>query len=355
MIDKKYFSREHIDQLRGVYGGDPALHEKCIYAFALLVHLTETGLEFVFKGGTSLLLHVDTIKRLSIDIDVMSPADGDQLNEVVDMIAHTSPFIRGEEDLRGARGLPMRRHFKFFFESLINQREDYVILDVVEESQCNLVTEEKEISVDFLKTDPVSRVNVLTVDSLLGDKLTAFAPNTVGVPYVTQGGRSMTMQVVKQLFDVGVLFDVAQEFDQIKAAFDSSYEREKTYREQNFSRNDVLNDIIQTGLGICGFNLRGAPKFGDSSLIIDGVQRLQNHLLREPFKMDRGAKIAASKAVLLASALRHDAATDFDTYTGTPAQVEFLREAELPGAMAQYARLKQVLPDAFYYLSKVTA
>jgi len=116
-----------------------------------------------------------------------------------------------------------------------------------------------------------------------------------------------------------------------------------------------LNDIISTGLGICGFNLRGVPKFEHLPKIQDGVRRLQNHLLIDPFQMDRGAKIAASKAVLLASALKQGIAIDFETYTAAPAQIDRLRAAQLPAAMAQYARLKQILPDAFHYLSKVTA
>jgi hypothetical protein len=317
-----------------------------------LAYLTETGLEFVFKGGTSLLLHIPTIKRLSIDIDVMSHADEAQLNKVVETIGNTPPFIRYEEDHRGARGLPMRRHFKFFFQSLISQREDHVILDVVEESQCNLATEEKEITVEFVETDPIVRVNVLTVDALLGDKLTAFAPNTVGVPYVTQGGRPMTMQVVKQLFDVGVLFDVAHDMSAVRAAFDLSFELEKTYRDQDFSRDDVLHDIIQTGLGICGFNLRGAPPFDNSPQIADGVSRLQNHLLSDPFKMEREVKIAAAKTVFLASSLLNDQILEFETYTGSEEQLEELRGAELSTIHSAYNRLKGILPEAFFYLYK---
>jgi len=355
MIDDKYFCREHIEQLKERYGGDPALHEKCIHAFALLTHLSATGIDFVFKGGSSLLLHVEPIRRLSIDIDVMSHAGAGQLNKGVDTIAHAAPFIRWEEDQRGSRGLPMRRHFKFFFKSLVSQREDHVILDVVEEDQCNLATELKEIDFAFFKTASTCQVKVLTVDALLGDKLTAFAPNTLGVPYVTHSGRSMTMQVVKQLFDVGVLFDVAQDFDAVRTAFAASYELEKTYRDQDHSREDVLDDIVSTGLGICGFNLKGVPKFEHLSKIQDGVRRLQNHLLIDPFQMDRGAKIAASKAVLLASALKQGIAIDFETYTAAPAQIDRLRDAQLPTAMAKYARLKQILPDAFHYLSKVTA
>jgi hypothetical protein len=48
-------------ELRGV---DPGLLERALHAFALLGHLAESELKFVFKGGTSLLLHVPVIKGL---------------------------------------------------------------------------------------------------------------------------------------------------------------------------------------------------------------------------------------------------------------------------------------------------
>jgi hypothetical protein len=46
-------------ELRGV---DPGLLERALHAFALLGHLAESNLKFVFKGGTSLLLHVPVIR-----------------------------------------------------------------------------------------------------------------------------------------------------------------------------------------------------------------------------------------------------------------------------------------------------
>lgn len=46
------------------------LIEKSIRAFSLLEALVRSGCPFVFKGGTSLMLHLNSSKRLSIDIDI---------------------------------------------------------------------------------------------------------------------------------------------------------------------------------------------------------------------------------------------------------------------------------------------
>ena len=72
MINPKSRSLEwiiEIAQRMGVH--DIALIEKTIRAFSLLEALGRSGCPFVFKGGSSLMLHLNTSKRLSIDIDII--------------------------------------------------------------------------------------------------------------------------------------------------------------------------------------------------------------------------------------------------------------------------------------------
>ena len=77
---------------------DPLLLGKCIHALALLGHLSESGLEFLFKGGTSMLLHLSPIRRLSIDIDIVCGASQRELDAILTQISTRSPFLRYEED-----------------------------------------------------------------------------------------------------------------------------------------------------------------------------------------------------------------------------------------------------------------
>ncbi len=50
---------------------DKILVEKAIRALKLLEGLVDEKVEFVFKGGTSLMLLLESTKRLSIDIDII--------------------------------------------------------------------------------------------------------------------------------------------------------------------------------------------------------------------------------------------------------------------------------------------
>jgi hypothetical protein len=64
MIDKSTYEIEWIEQLADQLGkrGDPKILEKVIYAFTLLEQLKIAGLDFIFKGGTSLLLLASPLK-----------------------------------------------------------------------------------------------------------------------------------------------------------------------------------------------------------------------------------------------------------------------------------------------------
>ena len=62
------------------------------------------------------------------------------------------------------------------------------------------------------------KVTVPSADDILGDKLTAFAPNTSGIPYI-KGDRDCSLEIIKQLYDVGRLFKHSGNFQHTKDTF----------------------------------------------------------------------------------------------------------------------------------------
>ena len=69
MILAQNYTLEHIEAIRESKSVDRAILERSIYALGLLEALARVGLPFIFKGGTSLLLLLDSPMRLSTDID----------------------------------------------------------------------------------------------------------------------------------------------------------------------------------------------------------------------------------------------------------------------------------------------
>lgn len=71
MIDVNTLSADWIAEKRKKYRKDPSLMESMIYALYLLEQVKQTGLEFIFKGGTSLMLLMKEPRRFSVDIDIV--------------------------------------------------------------------------------------------------------------------------------------------------------------------------------------------------------------------------------------------------------------------------------------------
>ena len=78
MIKEKCFTQEWLDQFKKqkVHRRiDRIILEKMIYALHLLERLKTNGLDFVFKGGTSMLLLLNEGNRFSIDLDIICKTD----------------------------------------------------------------------------------------------------------------------------------------------------------------------------------------------------------------------------------------------------------------------------------------
>lgn len=240
MILPECFELDWIAKIRDKYTKtDPGLIEKTIYAFEMLGLLAENGLDFIFKGGTSMLLLMDNPRRLSIDIDILSAVEEDALKQTV----KDSVFHQYALDERETGDIP-KSHHKFFYYSKVNQREDYTLLDVVNSANPYQKLIETDIRSDFFITNKEIKIRIPTIDCLLGDKLTAFAPNTIGVPY----NKNKSMVIIKQLIDVDDLFMASDHIDDMLNTYRAMFEIENQLRENRFTIEDVWR--IQLRLAI---------------------------------------------------------------------------------------------------------
>ena len=64
MISKRVYTKEYISRFREGSKCDPAILERSVFALGLLEAFARTGADFIFKGGTSLmLLLISKIKK----------------------------------------------------------------------------------------------------------------------------------------------------------------------------------------------------------------------------------------------------------------------------------------------------
>jgi hypothetical protein len=347
MIQTHCFDRIWIDAKQAELRlRDPGLLEKCIHALQLLGLLADSGIPFVFKGGTSMVLLLERLRRLSIDIDIVSESP-----EAVDLaflrrLAQTSRFVLVDENDRGDHRLPRRRHFKFFYNSAYTSIDNYVMLDVLQERNLYPVTRRTPIRASFIETEREVEVSLPTVDALLADKLTAFAPNTVGVKLTAESN----MQVIKQVVDVGELFERAADLPLIRQTYAAMFEAENGYRGGAFTRNQALDDTIGTALHIAEIRLR--PQDPVTALIDAARKRLENHLIGPALDMDN-LKVAAARAACLASLIRNPASPlTLDDLRYDPARVAELAPLNIARS-PRLNRLKQTNAEAFFLWHKV--
>lgn len=356
MFPEAVFQPEWLHQQRKQLGNcDPAILEKCVFALTLLGYLVESGLPFLFKGGTSLLLHLPEVRRLSRDIDIVCGRPAAEVDAVVAALGQRAPFFRCDEDNRGARGQPQRRHFKFFYRSALPGKiEQEVLLDVVEESRDAHTIVELPIRTHFLEPEQERRVRVPTVESLLGDKLTAFAPYTTGVPFHSEkSGEEQLQQVAKQLFDVAALFDVANDFGAVAKAYDAVCAQEIEYGGNKHTRDDALKDTFEACVALIATKPAIVAQYPAAPLLHSGLDKMRGHLTQPSFSqgVDARRKLAAKAAVLVAH-LRVGIPFDFATmrYTGSPQQIEALRSATLNGLPLSWIDgMRTVNPEAYHY------
>ena len=307
MIDQKNISLEWINSVsRANKNADKILVEKVIRALLLLEGLVHNGIPFVFKGGTALMLHLNSTKRLSIDIDIILPEAPEDFDTRLDTIAVQQGFIRKEEQVRNAETTISKKHYKFVYTPLhhTNKEEEYILLDILLEAVNYQELTQLPIESTFVPLEGDSLlVNIPSLEDLLGDKLTAFAPNTTGIPYFKHED-SMSMEIIKQLYDVGNLFDVASNIDTLKTTFNSFAETELTYRSDENTVPDVLEDIFQTALCIAS---KGTDGRGNYTELLVGIQRVNPFIFSENYHLEK-AIAHASKAAYLSIIIKHDTA-----------------------------------------------
>ncbi len=277
---------------------DKILVEKVVRALLLLEGLSASRLKFIFKGGTALMLMQGSTKRLSIDIDIIIP-DKVELDDIFETIVKDKGFTRFELQERKAISTIKKVHYKFHYMPAHKtaQAEEYVLLDILfEKPQYQQIN---SIDIDstfvFQKGSPM-QVRVPGFDDILGDKLTAFAPNTTGIPY-EKGGQSRAMEIIKQLYDIGNIFEDANNPLVTSTTFHAFAKKELGYRDISGNTTLVLDDIIDTSLTI---STRGQIGDGKLDALMHGIAQLKQYIFSENYHIEKAITHAARAAYMAA-------------------------------------------------------
>ena len=309
MILEENFTIEHIEEIKESRKVDKNILERSIYALGLLEALARVGLPFIFKGGTALLLLLDTPRRLSTEIDIIVKPDTD-FEHYLEAASQIIPFKAVEEQERKRAGNIEKRHYKFTYDSPAYGGDFYILLDILFEENHYARTIEKPIANSLIITEePYFNVTMPTVDCILGDKLTAFAPHTTGIPY----GVGKELEIIKQMYDIASLFDASSNFEDVYKSYMDTVNTEIKYRDIDITYEAALMDTIDAAATIVSRGHYGE----DYRLLLSGIRAISTHIFDEKFSAEkavlRGAKTMYAAACILKNVPIRKI-TDIDAY-----------------------------------------
>lgn len=297
MIDKSTFSLEHIKTLEKGSGAQIVIIERTMFAFGLLEAISQTGLPFIFKGGSCLMVLLKEPKRFSTDIDIIVPPVTD-IDDYIAKAGKIFPFFHVEENFRAKKNNIEKRHFKFLYISPLNENPVTVLLDVLfEENHYSSITK-KTLGNKLLLTDGQDvEVSIPGINCILGDKLTAFAPHTTGIGI----NDKKELEIIKQMFDCATLLREITDFSEVKNTYKEIAKVELAYRGLKIDYKEVLLDTINAAAVIIG---RGSLyKSEDIAVYTTGIRAIGSHLLSKKYDFSTAGFDAAQVMYLAANIL----------------------------------------------------
>jgi len=334
---------------------DKAILEKMIYALHLLERIKTNGLDFIFKGGTSLVLLLEEGNRFSIDIDIICNTDREILETILNKVVETSNFKSFELDEHRSykKGVP-KAHYSFAFDSATKGKySGTILLDILIEDSIYPELTEKSVQTKWIETENETNISLPTIDAITGDKLTAFAPNTVGIPYFKgKDQQPFSMEICKQLFDLSKLFERIENMGIVAQSFEAFAVQEIEYRKTETSSltpDKVLQDTIDTCAILAKKGTGSVDEKSKFTELQKGIRAFgTGFLMNGNFRIDDAVPAAARIAYLSAKILHKDLSS-IEYYNG-----QDIKEINIENQDWNFLNRLKRQPDksSFYYWYK---
>lgn len=355
MLLHENYTKEHIDELRKRTGADPSILERTVFAFGLLEAIRSVGMPFIFKGGTSLLVLLDHPRRLSTDIDIIVDK-GTDVDDYINRAGRIFPFLSVEEHKRKGINDIEKRHFRFHFLSPRTEKEINILLDVVFEENPYLKISERPISSSLLLHEGENLlVQLPDKNCILGDKLTAFAPHTTGIPF----GKEKELEIIKQMFDCWTLIQEMDDYQTISSVYNTISRIELGYRGLEREPGDCLKDTIESCICIMG---RGGIRPKDYAAFKVGIRSIQGHIFVGRINGENAATYASEvmylAACLLTGQQEYIRIADPEEFGDVRLKMKGIKKVTgirntNPTAYAYMVRSFQLLQDAGLYIDSI--
>jgi len=111
------------------------------------------------------------------------------------------------------------------------------------------------------------------------------------------------MEFVKQVIDLGMLFDLSSDLNDIADTFKNNSKIENKFRKTDYSSAEIINSVLDVSIKYSQFLLKGANNtFKATQHLNNGLKKTANHLLGKYGQND--LKLSFSKIVYICSLLK---------------------------------------------------
>ena len=276
----KYFTKENFEKNKG---HAPAyLSELVVYCLELVSQLSHHNLQYRFKGGNSLLVMLENPQRFSIDVDIATKSNKEELIKLVDTITNENEFFTKYEirQHKTKPWLPMIS-FKLYFNSFYQDEENaYIMLDAILENAPYAGIKKQVRCLDMYQSNEL--VEVPTIEGLIADKLLTIGPSTLGIPL----GKNKEGHRLKHVFDISLLSKHELNIEQVKVDLKNCIQQENGVQRKNLSQKEIFDDTIDFCSQALKYDripaLEGIEDNQYLYEIVKGFEEFKEHL----FKMD---------------------------------------------------------------------
>ncbi|MBI4494626.1 MAG: nucleotidyl transferase AbiEii/AbiGii toxin family protein [Chloroflexi bacterium] len=287
-------------------GISPALVEKAVHAFEYIGQLAQSGIAFVFTGGTAAqLLLAGGSSRLSKDVDVIAlSSDSDDWRRVVAAIAGRfgGEVYAATEERREHGGLEIpAMHFVVSYPTMYPSGAlPDIELDVVF-AGAHFPLQDTDLRTRLYQPKSLLSVRTPTVEGLFGGKLTTLGPGTIGIP---RGKANFDLAVGKQLFDLRHLLSRVRDVGAVASSYLAAFEQQIRYHPADArpTLEATLADalyalkLLSAAPGMKGPNSEWS---GDLAQLSQAAVKLRGYV-GDNEQFDRvGARQAASRVALM--------------------------------------------------------
>ena len=153
---------------------------------------------------------------------------------------------------------------------------------------------------------------------------------------------------MKQLFDVGELFAVADNLQVVGETYHRIFTEQNRYRGGKFTIQQALEDTLDAAYWLSQTGLLPKIENKKTEFFRRGKEGLNNHLLNADFTFPK-AQVAASRAALIATAIR---AGKLDASLADlrviPSDKKLLKTLRIDGPWNKLYKLRKFNIEAFY-------